>query len=81
MRRPLGSTDMHIHPLGIGSIGLHHGEDVVLRQMNLLLEQGANLIDTAQYYPGSEAFIGKHFSHRRDEYYLVTRGSLITSTP
>ena len=41
--------------------------------MNALLDVGANLVDTAQCYAGSEAMIGRHLAHRRDEMVIVTK--------
>ena len=59
---PFGSTGLSVAPLGIGSIGAHFGEDVVVRQMNLLLDAGCNLVDTAACYQVIEIIIGRHFS-------------------
>ncbi len=41
--------------------------------LNLLLDNGVNLIDTASSYPGSEEIIGEAISHRRDQYVLVSK--------
>ena len=68
-----GSTGLSVAPLGIGSVGPHHGEDVVVRQMNLLFDAGCNLVDTAACYGDSELIIGRHFSQRRDDYVLVSK--------
>ena len=62
-----------VAPLGIGSIAVSFGAETVIKQMNLLLDAGANLVDTAQCYPGSEALIGQSLSHRRDEMFLVSK--------
>jgi len=41
--------------------------------LNLLLDEGVNLIDTAACYPNSETLIGSTVGHRRDDYVLVTK--------
>lgn len=41
--------------------------------LNLLLDEGVNLIDTAACYPNSEDLIRKAIGHRRDEYILVSK--------
>ncbi len=43
------------------------------RLLNLVIESGVNLIDTAPDYGLSESLIGKHISHRRDEFYLASK--------
>jgi aryl-alcohol dehydrogenase-like predicted oxidoreductase len=43
------------------------------RLLNLVIDSGVNLIDTAPDYGLSESLIGKHISHRRDEFYLATK--------
>lgn len=70
---PFGSTGFHVSPLGIGSLAVSRGEDLIVRQMNALLDAGANLVDTAQCYPGSEELIGRNFAHRREEFILVSK--------
>ena len=72
-QRPFGNTGLRVAPPGIGSIAPQHGEDLAIRQMNELLDAGANLVDTAQCYAGSEEMIGRHLSHRRNEMVLVSK--------
>ncbi len=72
-RRPFGTTGLSVAPLGIGSIPPDRGVDVVVRQMNALLDAGANLVDTAQCYGESERIIGRHLHHRRHEMVLVSK--------
>ena len=43
------------------------------RLLNLVIDSGVNLIDTAPDYGLSESLIGKHISHRRDEFYLASK--------
>jgi aryl-alcohol dehydrogenase-like predicted oxidoreductase len=71
-----GSTGLKVSRLGIGSIGVGPSAEQqaeVIRIMNILLDAGANLVDTAQCYPRSEELIGRELSHRRSEYILVTK--------
>src|SRR6266498_4356456 len=43
------------------------------RLLNTALDDGLNVIDTAECYGLSEEFIGRTVSHRRHEYYLFTK--------
>ena len=71
-----GKTQLEISPLGFGgaSIGyLKTEQQRVTRVLNLLLDSGVNVIDTAACYEGSEELIGSAVSHRRQEYVLVSK--------
>ncbi len=71
-----GKTGFCVSRLGIGSIGVGptpEEQAEVVRLMNRLLDAGCNLVDTAQIYARSEALIGQHLSHRRDEFFLVSK--------
>jgi aryl-alcohol dehydrogenase-like predicted oxidoreductase len=71
-----GKTGLQVSPLGFGSapIGyLKTEQEKVARILNLLLDQGANVIDTAASYEGSEEEIAAAVGHRRDEYVLVSK--------
>lgn len=75
-RHPFGNTGLTVSPLGFG--GAPIGYLPVERQqtsdvLNTLLDLGANLIDTAASYKGSEALIGETIGHRRDEFILVSK--------
>lgn len=73
---PFGKTGLEVSRLGIGSIGVGptpREQAEVIRLMNLLLDAGANLVDTAQCYPRSEDLIGRELSHRRKDFILVTK--------
>jgi aryl-alcohol dehydrogenase-like predicted oxidoreductase len=48
-------------------------EETASRLLNLVIDSGVNLIDTAPDYGLSESLIGKHISHRREEFYLATK--------
>ncbi|MCC5851004.1 MAG: aldo/keto reductase [Verrucomicrobia bacterium] len=65
-KHPFGNTDIQISPLGIGCT-----DNVEV--IELLLDAGCNLLDTAQCYGAHEAFLGEHFRHRRDEFFLQSK--------
>jgi len=75
-KRTFGRTGFEVTPVGFGGapIGLLETEqENVAAILNLLLDEGVNLIDTAAMYKGSEEAIGKAVSHRRGEYVLVSK--------
>jgi aryl-alcohol dehydrogenase-like predicted oxidoreductase len=75
-KRRFGKTGHDISVLGFGGapIGfLETEQQRVARILNILLDEGVNLIDTAAAYHGSEEAIGKAVSHRRSEYVLVSK--------
>jgi aryl-alcohol dehydrogenase-like predicted oxidoreductase len=55
----------------IGYLGTEPGEAAAI--LNLLLDRGVNVIDTAAAYLGSEELIGKAVGHRRQEYVLLSK--------
>lgn len=74
--RTLGRTGLKVSPLGFGGapIGfLQADQERVGRILNILLDGGVNIIDTAAAYAGSEAAIGTAVAHRRDEFFLVSK--------
>ena len=67
-KKPLGKTGLIGSPLGFGSANVGYlGEDAKRtgQILNLLLDSGVNLVDTAACYPTSEELIGQSVSHRR----------------
>ncbi len=75
-RRAFGKTGFEVAPIGFGAgpIGYLDAEQrQVERILNLLLDRGVNLIDTAACYQASEELIGKAVGHRRDEFVLVSK--------
>lgn len=75
-RRILGKTGLEVSVLGFGGapIGVLETEQKrVDHVLNLVLDEGVNLIDTAANYRGSEEAIGKAVGHRRDDYVLVSK--------
>ncbi|NUQ01574.1 MAG: aldo/keto reductase [Armatimonadetes bacterium] len=75
-QRVFGRTGWSVSPLGFGGapIGFLETEQQRVEQvLNLLLDSGVNVIDTAASYVGSEEAIGRAISHRRGEYLLVSK--------
>jgi len=74
--RPFGRTGLYVSPLGFGAapIGyLNTDQDQAGRTINLLLDAGVNLIDTAAAYEGSESMIATAVGHRREQFVLVSK--------
>lgn len=75
-KRPYGQTGLEVSALGLGAgqIGdARLDENAVGRLLNLAVDEGINLIDTARGYGLSEARIGKQLASRRDEVVLSTK--------
>jgi len=71
-----GRTGLKVSRLafGAGPIGyLGSSEEQAGRVLNLLLDRGVNVIDTAAAYLGSEELIRKAVGHRRGDYVLVSK--------
>ncbi len=74
--RAYGTTGLRVSVLGLGAgqVGNDHiTEDEASAVLNGALDGGITLIDTARGYGQSEARIGRHIAHRRDEYVLSTK--------
>lgn len=74
--RRFGKTGLDVSVLGFGGgpVGfLETDRRQVAEILNILLDQGVNLIDTAAGYVGSEEAIGEAVGHRRDDYVLVSK--------
>ena len=78
----LGRTGLDVTRLSFGAMEIRgsriwNGRPVTDRQaetiLNTVLDEGINLIDTANDYGRSEEFIGRYISHRRTEYFLATK--------
>ena len=75
-KRLLGKTDMRVSILGFGGSEIGHqgvAAAVVKRMLNIALDAGLNVIDTAECYVNSEDLIGQAVAARREEYYLFTK--------
>ena len=73
---PFGRTGLKVSRLafGAGPIGyLDTSQERVARVLNLLLDRGVNVIDTAASYLGSEELIRDAVGHRREDYVLVSK--------
>ncbi|MDZ4838100.1 MAG: aldo/keto reductase [Candidatus Melainabacteria bacterium] len=75
-KRMLGNTGMEVSVLGFGGAEIGF-EGVALedveRMLSAALDQGLNVIDTAECYMNSEELIGKTVSHRRNDFFLFTK--------
>src|SRR5258706_9231031 len=72
----LGKTGLQVSRLGFGAAPIGYLKtdiDRVSTILNLLLDEGVNLIDTAASYEGAEEVIASTVGHRRDEYVLVSK--------
>jgi aryl-alcohol dehydrogenase-like predicted oxidoreductase len=74
--RILGDTGLRVPVLGFGAMQIgapEFSEPQAARLLNHVLDLGIGLIDTARSYGESEARIGRHVAHRRDEFVLSTK--------
>lgn len=72
----LGRTGLSVSRLGYGAapIGfLETGPNQIGRLINVLLDRGVSLVDTAAAYKGSEEAIGAAVAARRSEYTLISK--------
>ncbi|MGD0138128.1 MAG: aldo/keto reductase [Tepidisphaeraceae bacterium] len=76
LKARFGKTGLHVTPLGFGAaeIGFLKPErERATRVLNLLLDEGVNVIDTAAGYDTSEEIIGQAIAHRRSQFVLVSK--------
>ena len=76
IKHSFGKTGFDVSVLGFGSapIGyLNAEQEQATEILNLLLDAGVNLIDTAASYPGSEELIHRAIGHRREEFHVVSK--------
>jgi len=73
----LGTTGLEVTRLGYGS-GHRKPMDDQQRDtiLNAVVDAGINFIDTAISYGNSEELIGRFLKHKRDKFYLATKGNL-----
>lgn len=74
--RQFGKTDMQVSVLGFGGaeIGFNEVEQAQATYiLNDALDNGCNVIDTAECYKGSEELIGTAVGHRRDDFFLFSK--------
>ena len=81
-KRRFGRTGLEVTQLGYGSMGLRGpktwgvrvvSDEAADRFLNLVLDSGINLIDTAPDYGVTEQRIGQFISSRRTEFILATK--------
>jgi len=79
-RSTLGRTGLEVTKLGYGAMELRGTDhfprlsvDEASGILNAVLDNGINYIDTSPDYGYSEELIGRHISHRRDEFYLASK--------
>ena len=75
-KRMLGKTGMEITVLGFGAaeIGFEDAPQAdVDRLIGSALDEGLNIIDTAECYANSEEKIGQAVAHRRNDFFLFTK--------
>lgn len=75
-KRRLGKTDMAVSVLGFGGaeIGSEKAApETVGTLLQSALDEGLNVIDTAECYHASEELIGQAVSHRRKDFFLFTK--------
>ena len=77
-KHAFGRTDMQVSKLGFGSYkmsGKPGGSTVeeVGRLLGSALDNGLNVIDTAECYGQGEELLGQAIGHRRNDYYLFTK--------
>jgi aryl-alcohol dehydrogenase-like predicted oxidoreductase len=76
-KRTLGKTNLEVSVLGFGGAEIGFNPNQTQADVNLLLnsalDSGLNLIDTAAGYLESEKMIGEAVSHRRKEFYLLSK--------
>lgn len=75
-KRTLGNTGMKVSILGFGGaeIGFEQASEASVNSLlNEAIDQGLNIIDTAECYMNSEALIGRAISGRRGDFFLFTK--------
>ena len=87
--RTLGRTGVEVTTLGFGAMelrgaprGREISDDDLGKLLNAVLDSGITFVDTSIDYGDSEERIGKHISHRRNEYFLASKcGCLVGWEP
>jgi predicted aldo/keto reductase-like oxidoreductase len=71
----LGRTGLEVSRIGFGALQIATKYDYghAERLLNLALDLGINILDTARGYQDSEERIGRAISHRREEFFIATK--------
>jgi len=71
----LGRTGLEVSRIGFGALQIATKYDYAHaeRLLNLALDCGINMVDTARGYGDSEERIGRAISHRREEFFIATK--------
>ncbi len=71
-----GKTGFDVTPLGFGAAEIGYLKPLreqAARVLNLLLDEGVNVIDTAASYENSEEIIADAIGHRRGQFVLISK--------
>lgn len=79
--RPLGRTEFHVNPVGLGCMGMSEfygpamDEDAAVELIHQALERGVNHFDTAEMYGvgHNESLVGRALRDRRDGVVIATK--------
>ncbi|OWA37982.1 oxidoreductase [Saccharibacillus sp. O16] len=74
-RNQLGSSDLSVSEIGLGCMSIGTDEDQAIRLLHEALDQGINLLDTADLYDEgrNEELVGKAIKGRRSEVILASK--------
>jgi aryl-alcohol dehydrogenase-like predicted oxidoreductase len=75
-RRPFGQTGLEVSILGLGTAELGSfkpDQEEAEKILNEVLDNGLNVIDTADCYGNAEEIIGRTIAYRRKEFVLITK--------
>ncbi|WP_054956914.1 aldo/keto reductase [Paenibacillus dakarensis] len=74
-KNQLGSSDLYVGEIGLGCMSLGTEEKQAIRLVQEALEQGINLLDTADLYDAgvNEELVGKAIKGRRKDVILATK--------
>ena len=72
--RIFGKTGLKVSEVGLGAGNIGYVSEAQAEQLlNLAIDMGVTLIDTAASYLDSEARIGKYLSHRKEAFVVATK--------
>jgi aryl-alcohol dehydrogenase-like predicted oxidoreductase len=72
--RAFGNTGLKVSEVGLGAGNIGYVSQAQAEQvLNMAIDMGVTLIDTAASYLDSEARIGKYLSHRKEEFVIATK--------